>query len=311
MRISIGPNSFSPAWIGTFSQLRFWHAASSVLIVLAGYLLVTIGRHDMTAGGFANVDFPIFVNNSFFLLAAAILSVFSAYAFERFKRARFVQTRIIEREKAKTQTLLHRIETLFGQQVSEEVAKELVGGPDQAESRLLQATVMLLDIRDFTAFADSREPHEVARFQNTVFSELIDIVRAHHGVINQILGDGLMATYGAPVPVETHVTDAVTAGYRILERVAGIAESGTIPGIRVGIGVHTGQVLAGNIGNRFRKQYSLTGSTVNITSRLSSGDGAEEIRVYARLDPEEHAAESLGEVDLRGITRPITVYRLA
>lgn len=302
-------------WVGTFSQLRFWHAALCVLGILAGYLIVTIGRHGMTTGGFTSTDFPVFVNNSFFLLGAAILSVFSAYAFERSKRNGYLQTQAIAREKAKTQTLLRRIEVLFGQQVSEEVAKELVGRSDRIESRLCQVTVMFLDIRDFTAFADSREPREVASFQNAVFSELIDIIRAHRGIINQILGDGIMATFGAPVEVPTHVTDAVAAGHRILERIDEIARDGRIPPIRVGIALHCGQVLAGNIGNEFRKQYSLTGGTVNIASRLEGLNKEFGSRFLISAAVREHlaedaAVESLGEVRLRGVARPVPVFRL-
>jgi class 3 adenylate cyclase len=304
-------------WIGTFSQLRFWPSFYSVLSVLAGYVLVTLVVRGIVATRPDGGGIPQFINNSFFLAGAAILAVFSSFAFERSKRHRFLQTRVIAEEKAKTQVLLDKVETLFGQQVSEEVVRELVKDGGQTESRLCRVTVMFLDIRDFTAFADSKAPEEVASFQNAVFSELIDIVRGHRGIINQILGDGIMATFGAPVATETHVDDAVSAGYRILERVEELSEEGRIPPIRLGIGLHTGQVLAGNIGNDFRKQYSLTGSTVNVAARIEQLNKQHESRflvsgsVYERLDPERHAAEHLGELSLRGVSEPLPLYRLA
>lgn len=301
-------------WIGTFSQLRFWHATFAVVAVLAGYVVVTGGGTDGPGPG--NGAFLLALNNGFFLIGAAILGVFSAYAFERSKRVRFLQTREIAREKAKTETLLGRIETLFGQQVSEEVAKELVRGPAETESRLSQVTVMFLDIRDFTAFADRREPAEVAAFQNAVFGEVIETVRAHRGVINQILGDGVMATFGAPIPNERHVDDAVSAGFEVLRRIEDLSSEGRIPPIRVGIGLHTGRVLAGNIGNEFRKQYSLTGTTVNIAARIEQLNKPHDSRFLvseAVLDGmlEPCPSTSLGEVALKGVARPVEVHRLA
>ena len=84
-------------------------------------------------------------------------------------------------EQDKTARMLDKIQALFGQQVSEEVARTLIEGPSEIDSKPYDVTVLFLDIRDFTVFADSREPEEVARFQNIVFGELIEIVRANQG----------------------------------------------------------------------------------------------------------------------------------
>lgn len=301
-------------WIGTFSQLRFQAAALCVAITLAGFLLVSIGN-GMVRGGFANPDFPVFVNNSFFLLGAAILAVFSAWAFERSGRARFLQAQALLREQSRTQMLLARIETLFGQQVSAEVARELVDGPGSVESRLCQVSVMFLDIRDFTRYADSREPRDVAAFQNAVFGEVIEIIRAHRGITNQILGDGVMATFGAPVENETNARDAVAAGFAILRRIETLAAGGRIPQIRIGIGIHAGRVLAGNIGNEHRKQYSLTGSTVNVAARIEKMNKDHDSQflvsgeVFRELDGVDGAP--LGEIRLRGVADPVALFRLA
>ena len=100
----------------------------------------------------------------------------------------------LEEEQNKTQRVLQKIETLFGQQVSKEVVKELVNTEGEIDSKLCNVTVMFLDIRDFTSFADSRLPEDVASFQNIVFGELINIVQKYKGIINQILGDGIMPT---------------------------------------------------------------------------------------------------------------------
>jgi adenylate cyclase len=222
----------------------------------------------------------------------------------------------IEVEKEKTQKMLQEIETLFGQQVSKEVAIELVGDQGVVDSKLCQVTVMFLDIRDFTAYADSKLPKEVATFQNIVFSELINIVRANKGIINQIVGDGIMATFGAPVFFTSHITDAVNAGYSMIGKIRELGEEGKIPPIKVGIGLHTGQVLAGNIGNEFRKQYSLTGKTVIIASRIEQLNKTYDSQflisddIYKEVKNSGYPISYIDEVNLKGIKQPIEIYRL-
>jgi len=221
----------------------------------------------------------------------------------------------LEEAQGKTQKMLEKIETLFGQQVSQEVAKELVTGEGETKSKAYEVTVMFLDIRDFTAFADSKAPEEVASFQNIVFSELLNIVREHKGITNQILGDGIMAVFGAPVVSDEHTINAVAAGKAILAKINELAEEKKIPPIRLGIGLHSGNVIAGNIGNAFRKQYSLTGSTVIIASRIEQLNKVYKSQflvsetVYEKLDPNDPITE-LGAVELKGIERPIGIYQL-
>ena len=226
------------------------------------------------------------------------------------------QSDVLEVERKKTQKLLLEIETLFGQQVSEEVAKELVSGEGEVDSKLCQVTVMFLDIRDFTSYADSKLPKEVASFQNIVFSELINIVRASKGIINQILGDGIMATFGAPVFTTSHIKNAVNAGYAMIGKIKQLVNEHKIPPIKIGIGLHTGQVLAGNIGNEFRKQYSLTGSTVIIASRIEQLNKVYNSQflisddIYEEVKNMGYPISRIDEVKLKGIEQPIEIYRL-
>lgn len=289
-------------WIGTFSQLKFKHVTFVILAILSGYLFVVIYQQEMLAGGFSNQNFPLFLNNSFFLMGSAVLAIFSSYAFEKDKRIKFLQSK--------------KIETLFGQQVSKEIASELISSSGELDSKLCKVTVMFLDIRDFTTFADSRIPSEVASFQNIVFSELIDIINSNNGVINQFLGDGIMATFGVPVTTNSHAIDAVKAGYKMLKKVEELGEEEKIPRIRLGIGIHTGRVLAGNIGNEYRKQYSITGSTVIIASRIEQLNKlfnsqfliSEES--YKDIKDHGYNATLMNAVELKGLKDPINIYKL-
>jgi class 3 adenylate cyclase len=223
----------------------------------------------------------------------------------------------LEEEQLKTQKMLEKIETLFGQQVSKEIARELVTFEGEVDSKLFEVTIMFLDIRDFTVFADSRAPEEVATFQNVVFSELIDIVRKYKGITNQILGDGIMAVFGAPVTTTEHAANAVAAGYDILEKIKDLAEEGKIPPIRVGIGLNSGNVIAGNIGNASRKQYSLTGSTVIIAARIEQLNKVYKSQflvsagVIKELETGKDTITELGQVELKGIGQAVGIYQLA
>ena len=159
-----------------------------------------------------------------------------------------------------------RIQMLFGQQVSRQIVETLLR--QQEEANRAEVSVMFLDIRNFSAFAEGREPEEIIAFQNHFFSPIIDIVNQHGGVVCQIMGDGLMAVFGAPVYCEKHSCDALQAGLAILEKVVELAQEQLIPPTRVGIGLHTGEVVTGNIGNHTRKQFSVSGTPVIIASRI-------------------------------------------
>ena len=219
-------------------------------------------------------------------------------------------------EQNKTQKMLEKIETLFGQQVSEAIVQELVAIEGEIISKLYTVTIMFLDIRDFTVFADSKTPKEVASFQNVVFGELIEIVRKNKGITNQILGDGIMAVFGAPVTTTDHAFNAVTAGYAILDKIKELADKGKIPHIRIGIGLNSGKVIAGNIGNARRKQYSLTGSAVIIASRIEQLNKIYKSQflvskeVYKKIKNKGYPITKLGDVELKGIENAVGIYQL-
>ena len=125
-----------------------------------------------------------------------------------------------------------------------------------------------MDIRQFTPFVEQHEPEEVVNYLNTLFGFMIDIVQLHDGVINQFLGDGFMATFGAPVSLENSSSHAVAAAIEILERTKQERRKGNIPETRLGIGLHYDEAVTGNIGSSLRKQYSITGKVVIMASRI-------------------------------------------
>jgi len=228
----------------------------------------------------------------------------------------FVKT--IQFERGRAENLLQKIKSLFGQHVSSEVADELIANDDGiSESKLYEVTIMFLDIRDFTVFADSRAPKEVANFQNIIFSEFINIVRANNGIVNQLLGDGILAVFGAPIINTTHAPDAVNAGFEMIEKSNELFESGQIPQIRIGIGLHSGRIIAGELGNDFRKAYSITGSNVIVASRIEQlnkkfkSQFLVSEKVYESIKEKGFDITSQGSHKLKGISEQVNIYQLA
>jgi adenylate cyclase len=138
--------------------------------------------------------------------------------------------------------------------------------------------------------AEKLSPEELIAFQNKVFGFMIDIIQKHHGNVNQLLGDGFMATFGAPVSYDNDCQNAFFAAQKIIQELDEQNNSGVIETTKIGIGLHAGYVVTGNVGNDARKQYSVTGNPVIIASRVEQLNKKHNSRliiteeVYKKLD---------------------------
>jgi adenylate cyclase len=211
----------------------------------------------------------------------------------------------------------HRVENLFGQQISAAIAEKMLATDGKIESRRMQVAVMFIDIRNFTHFAAGRSPEEIVQYQNAFLNIVIDTVVKHDGIVNQILGDGCMVTFGAPVPLGNLSQKAVNAATEILERLNAATQKGKIYPTRIGIGIHTGEAVTGNIGTSTRQQYSITGSVVIMASRIEQLNKefhsqiliSEE--VFDSIDNKTIPTESLRDITLKGFEQPVTLYKVA
>lgn len=251
---------------------------------------------------------PASPENSYYLRTISLILGSAAAGFV----AHELKSRIrisFESKKAKDE-----IELLFDQQVSREVSKALI--KDKGVTKRLEATVMFLDIRDFTTFADSHTPDEVIDFQNKFLSPVIDIINLHQGVVFQILGDGVMACFGSPVENVLHADMAFQASLQIRAKVKELSDSAVIPATRIGIGLHSGQIVTGNIGNEQRKQFSISGSPVIVASRLEQLNkkfGTELLishDVLRNINTGKAQISFVTEETLRGIGLPVKVYKV-
>jgi len=157
---------------------------------------------------------------------------------------------------------------LFGQQISPQIADNLLKHNNELSGARKNVCIMFLDIRQFTPFVEQHQPEEVVAYLNTLFGFMIEIVQTHHGVINQFLGDGFMATFGAPVSIGNSSQHATEASQEIIARISSEYNKGNIPKTRIGIGLHYDEAVTGNIGSSARKQYSITGKVVIMASRI-------------------------------------------
>jgi len=129
------------------------------------------------------------------------------------------------------------------------------------------ALLMFSDIRSFTNLAESLQPAETIELLNSYYTLMFDAIGSQGGIVNQMLGDGLMALFGAPLPHADHAERAVRAGLEMLELVAGFDRDQAAQGkpeIRIGVGIASGQVIAGYTGTERRVTYTCVGDTVNL-----------------------------------------------
>ena len=251
----------------------------------------------------------------FFIISSFLTLLLASFAFYGFKQKQKANNYLEERNKFEIENKKKAI-SLFGQQVSKEVALELLSDSFNSGSKELFACVMFLDIRNFTVYAENKEPKEIIKYQNDVFGFMIDSVTKHNGIINQFLGDGFMATFGAPVSSGNDCQNAVDTALDISEQLKQLCESGSIPKTKVGIGIHAGQIVTGNVGTKERKQYSITGNTVILASRIEQLNKKfdSEIliskEVLKKINKDNLNISPLGKEEVKGRTEPIDIIRL-
>ena len=206
---------------------------------------------------------------------------------------------------------------LFGQHVSPAVVDKVLRQDVEAAGEVRHVCVMFLDIRDFSPYAEARPPDEVIRYLNAVFGRMIDAVNDHGGIVHKFMGDGFLAVFGAPIDDGDHCRHAVEASLAILRLLDDINGSGAIAPTRIGIALHAGPVVAGNLGSAARKEYAIIGHVVNTAARieqLNKPFGSQLLisEVVRSASGELSAgATDLGEVPIRGQALPLRLFKLA
>lgn len=216
------------------------------------------------------------------------------------------------------------IRNSFGRYVDPDFARQLMKRPDagQLGGVRKEVVVMMTDIRGFTRMAEGLSPETTIDLLNGYFSYIIEIIDAHKGIIVDFLGDGILVFFESrePSPPENAMVDtlrnAIRCAVKMQQKMLAFnrdVKEKEIPEIHMGIGVHTGQVIVGNLGSETRKKYGIVGSAVNLTSRIQATALGEEIvisdAVYLHLKTELTVVRSF-EAQFKGIEDPVLLHVL-
>jgi adenylate cyclase len=208
-----------------------------------------------------------------------------------------------------------RIVQMFGQHVSPAVVNQLLAQPSGLQTELRDVCILVLDIRNFTAFAETTAPDSIVNYLNQLWGKAVEIVNRHHGVVNKFLGDGFMAVFGAPLAVGNHCQNAINAARELVAEIRRATDAGEIPPTEIGIGLHSGEALVGNIGSSARREYTVIGDVVNVAFRIEQLNK----ELNSSFLVSESVQETVGELDgvessvslpIRGRNAPVRIYKL-
>jgi adenylate cyclase len=205
---------------------------------------------------------------------------------------------------------------LISKFATREVAEDLLTSGFSLGGKLVEAAALFCDIRSFTAIVEAQSPTETIELLNDYYTLMMDAISGEGGVVNQMVGDGLMAIFGAPLPRDDHRQRAVLAARQMVELIRLFNEEQAAQDnlqIQIGIGVASGSVVAGYTGTLHRATYTCVGDTVNVAARLESHTKVVDrpilIDEHTRRGLDDAiAVEAQGELLVKGKTEPVKVY---
>jgi class 3 adenylate cyclase/CheY-like chemotaxis protein len=237
--------------------------------------------------------------------------------------ARVATQLTLSRAKARISTLARDLEVrnrfifeTFGRYLSNEVVESLLQTPEGLKlgGETRKVTLLMSDLRGFTQLADRIPPDRVVRLLNNYLETMVDVLLSFQGTIDEFIGDAILAIFGAPVQREDDALRAVACAVemqRAMERVNEFNRREGLPVVEMGIAIHTGEVVVGNIGSDKRAKYGVVGSPVNLTARIESYTVGGQILVSDRTRREGGADLSVGAevvVQMKGFEKPVSAW---
>lgn len=273
--------------------LPFAAAAGASLAVLGGWTVFAVAAFK--GGQWLNLVQPV---------ASGGLALFFGTAYQYF---------IEGREK-------RRVSKLFGRYVSKDVYSQLMSNPDLAElgGKRREMTVLFSDIRGFTSVTERGEPEALVRQLNEYFSRMVEIVFKHKGTVDKFVGDMVMALFSAPLDDADHAEHAVQAAIDMVRELAVLNRGWAAKGMAqldIGIGVNSGDMIAGNIGSSSIMSYTVIGDNVNLGARLESLNKDYKTRIIisdatrSRLKS-EFELRPLGDVIVKGKSKAVQIFEI-
>jgi len=246
------------------------------------------------------------------MLIMVLIGVFAGYAAKKMRGLvlKFAHN-FVRREMA---------ESALSRYVSHQVARKILDSPEggaiMSEGRRTYATILISDIRGFTPMSEAMDPVELVRLLNLYFSRMVDVVFRHDGTLDKFVGDALIVVFNDPFDQPDSEKRAVACAAEMQAETAAFNRGQEAAGKRtlgVGIGVHCGPVVAGNVGSESRMDYTVMGDTVNFTSRLQGKAPAGAVYVSAaaqKKTSEYFSYKALGTMEFKGYAEPAEVYQL-
>jgi len=252
------------------------------------------------------------IYNNYFIYSTGILlflsGVAAAFMANQLKKGIMRSIELVEDE--------NKLFNLFSRQISREVATELLSKDGQMPSELRFVSIMFIDIRNFTVYAETQEPEDIVKFQNEYFGIVTEVVHKYEGIVNQFLGDGCMITFGAPLKVDNPSANAINAALEINGIIDDKIKNGELHDFTIGIGIHCGNAVTGNIGTNVKSEYSITGGVVILAARIESENKTYGSKILVSKDALEKSsvkelnAVAMGESHLKGWSHPVELYKL-
>jgi len=211
-----------------------------------------------------------------------------------------------------------KLRSTFGKYMTASVMEHLLNGKVSLGGETLTVTILFTDIRSFTSISEKMDAQALVGLLNEYFTEMVGIVMQEDGVVDKYIGDAIMAVFGAPVPKPNDAENAVRAAVRMRHALATLnarlKERG-LPPLRTGIGIHTGEVVAGNIGSEARMEYTVIGDAVNLASRLESNTKELGVNILIsddtyKLVREKVVARQVREITVKGRAKPVMTYEV-
>lgn len=208
------------------------------------------------------------------------------------------------------------IRETFGRYLTDDVVANLLDSPIglQLGGEKRQVTILMADLRGFTSLSSRLAPEQVVVILNRYLGAMVEIISQYQGTIDEFIGDAILVIFGAPLWRQDDAPRAVACAVAMQLAMAGVNEQNRragLPEVEMGIGVHTGEVVVGNIGSPKRAKYGVVGSAVNLTARIESYTIGGQILISEttrqELGPVVKVTEQI-EVEAKGIDQPITVY---
>ena len=228
-------------------------------------------------------------------------------------RIRMLRTILrISRERLRLTEFLRQT---FGMYFSEKILKDVLdqGFTVQLGGRREEVTILMSDLRGFSSFVEKHEPEEVVVFLNRYLGEMSEVIIKYNGIIDEFLGDGILAFFRNEGH-EDHAVCCVACALEMQKRLQALnrelARSGH-PTLEMGIGINTGEVIVGNIGSERRMKYGLVGSAINVAARIEAQTVGGQVLVgnatYARIG-ELATTDARSEVLVKGISEPLVIH---